>query len=184
MTAASFLYQNVSTLKSINRVKQRHKCHSLSEICSADGKEINTRYTMKFPCKATRNNHDRPIKSHITVNDYRVWKKFLLCLCKDETLILTDPLGQWKYHSITEWNTTWDWFVRQDSRQLYHNMKNNSWEVHSRRFNSHYSYVTPPTICTTHPVGELRRVTVSILQDRILIRSSVFRVITDKIEEI
>ena len=102
MTAASFLYQHASTLKSINRVRQRHKCHSLSEIYSADGNEIDTRYTIKLYCKATRNNHDWPIKSHITVNNYRVWKKFLLCLCKDETLILTDPLGQWKYYSITE----------------------------------------------------------------------------------
>lgn len=78
MTAASSLYNRVSTLKLINRVQQVHNCHNLCKITSADGREIYTCYIIKSPSRATRNNHDWPIKSHITVNDSRVWKKILV----------------------------------------------------------------------------------------------------------
>ena len=40
MTASYIFFKNTTELKSINRVKQGHHCTKFSEICSADGKDI------------------------------------------------------------------------------------------------------------------------------------------------
>ena len=84
MSEASIYYNKVSTLKSINRVRQGHHCYNLSDICTSDGINIDERYLRKSPCEAIRNNHCWPSKTKISVNDYRVWNKFLKFLCREK----------------------------------------------------------------------------------------------------
>ena len=106
MTVASTIDDNISTLKAINRVRQGHKCHSLSEISSANGMEVDVRFTNKTLCDAIRNNHDWPFKTNITLNGFRVWEKFLSCICKYNTFILLNALGDLIHHTVENWITT------------------------------------------------------------------------------
>ena len=55
MTTATKYDKDTAELKSINRVRQGNKCISLSDICSADVKHIDKRYTLNSPREATRN---------------------------------------------------------------------------------------------------------------------------------
>ena len=123
MFAASFYYVKVATLKVINRVRQGHKCYSFSDICTADGRKIDGRYTIKKQSGDIRNNHHWPTKTMITVQNYRVWNKFLTILFKDTTWELLEPLGGWNLHILTDWLENWDWFIHQDSRMIYNQIK-------------------------------------------------------------
>ena len=93
MATASFCYVKVATLKAINRVRQGHTCYSLSNILTVDGQEIDDRYSIKNPSEAIRNNDHWPTKTRITVQDYRVWNKFLIILYKENNWELLEPLG-------------------------------------------------------------------------------------------
>ena len=66
ITASRFL-QNSTALKSINRVRQDHKCTSLNNVYSADGKEIDNHYTLNITCKAVRNDYEWASKTWIIV---------------------------------------------------------------------------------------------------------------------
>ena len=172
MTAAGNYYESTTKLKAINRVRQGHKCHSLSEICSANGREIDVRYTRKTLCGALRNGHNWPTKTKITVKDYRLWRNFLDHLCGERDLILRQPLGDWNLQTQAEWLSQWDWFVDRNTRLLYHQPVLHTWVVHSNRNNSHYSYDLHSTPCVSAPDGELLRATVSHLRCTILLRNT------------
>ena len=127
MTAASIYYEKGSILKAINRVRQGHQYYSHSDICTSDGNNIDERYIQKFVCGAIRNNYCWPSKTKISVNDYRVWNKFLKYLCRDITWVLVDPLGEWNLHTTSDWIQNWDWFIYQHNRQLYHEINGKTW---------------------------------------------------------
>ena len=93
MTMACSNFENVSDLRSINRVRQGHQCNSLSEMCTADGLGVDKRYMTSKISDARRNNLGWPTQSHITKKDNRVWKKFITSLCKENETALLVPFG-------------------------------------------------------------------------------------------
>ena len=98
MSKALDYFTSVTHLRSINRIRMSFQVHSLSEICSADGKQIMDEYSLNHRCRRVCNNHDWPVKYRTDIKDYRIWRQLLKHICHDTCKNLIHPLGVWDYH--------------------------------------------------------------------------------------
>jgi hypothetical protein len=96
-------------LQSINRVRMEMNVVWLSDILTADGREVDKRFlnkTMEWPL---RNKHTWPIKHHTSIGDWQAWRRWIKSICRENTRSLISPLGKWM-GGQEDWIAQWDCF--------------------------------------------------------------------------
>ena len=92
---ANSIYDLVTYLKAMNRIRMAHRVNSLSKICSADGKEIDGRFWGNNTNDIICNGCECQDKVITTKIDYRAWRNFLKLICQDNNRVLVIPLWKW-----------------------------------------------------------------------------------------
>jgi len=112
-------------LYTLNAVRQYKQASCLSDICTANGKQIDPQYYTKFPPNRPSQYEwprcCRPTAAHLTT-----WKQCLAeCFLPPEHdgRTLAVPLGPW----LNPHDTYWDWWYSPEEDCLYHRHTNNSW---------------------------------------------------------
>ena len=107
MARAGELYDKVTELKAINRVRTLHQVINISDISSADGRRLNQIYLKKRACSAIRNTHIWPMKHHVISDNYTIWRKFLRKVFPTHNFRLETSLNKWTIPRDC-WFTTWE----------------------------------------------------------------------------
>ena len=88
-------YDDISTLKSINRVRMLHNVYHLSDITCTDGRSLNRIFTKVIESTAKRNEHLWPLKHKVSSTDFTRWRKFLKLTYTSGSMKLPYLLTQW-----------------------------------------------------------------------------------------
>jgi Endonuclease/Exonuclease/phosphatase family./Reverse transcriptase (RNA-dependent DNA polymerase). len=124
---------NKSGLQSINKVRMSLHVIWISDISTADGRHIDTRYLRKLDSLPSRNQYIWPCTHKVTSGDWTIWKRFLRQLCSNESWTLVRPLGQWLCRK-QQWIEEWDCFLDRQNSILYVRTKDSKrWKRHVRR---------------------------------------------------
>ena len=172
MSLASTYYTKVADLRAINRIRLSFQVHSLSEICSANGKYIMDEYFLNMRCDRICNPFDWPAKYRTSIKDYRVWRNLLKHLCHDNSRTLIYPLHTWVDHELDIWISDWDWFLSPDRSQLLHHCGDTTWKSYPLCRYSHYKYSRLDVTVVDPPVLELIRVSIQLTERFITISNT------------
>ena len=175
MSLASTYYTKVADLRAINRIRLSFQVHSLSEICSANGKYIMDEYFLNMRCDRICNPYDWPAKYRTSIKDYRVWRNLLEHLCHDNSRTLIYPLHTWVSHELDIWISDWDWFLSPDRSQLLHHCGDTTWKSYPLCRYSHYKYSRLDVTVVDPPVLELIRVSIQLTERFITISNTAIR---------
>ena len=77
MELATKLYSKTSVLRSIQRVRMSLGVVHLSDICSANGIQLDNRFLSQKLSNVVRNTDKWPVRHHVNNNDYKHWRKSL-----------------------------------------------------------------------------------------------------------
>lgn len=116
------------TLRAINRVRMELQILWLSDICNAEGGEIDTRWLNRpnggLP---PRNNYQWPLQHKTSIIDWAHWRKFIRHLTLQQY-----HLHQWRCNDH-EWVHHWDALVSATEELLFIRIPGeNTWERHIR----------------------------------------------------
>ena len=153
MALALQMYTSSSILKSINKVRIFHNIVHLSDITGANGSNLDSEFLHSSTYKGTRNNHNWPLKHHITAHDSRRWRSFLTDIYPTAPLRLPISLGSCLIpHS--QCIQSWDWFISDNREFLFHRIKD-TWHRHLKRPGTHRSFFHQHLIFNTTPSEHL-----------------------------
>lgn len=111
-------YDQGSTLQSINKIRMALNVVWLSDISTADGRNIDRRWLSSQHHPVIRNNHKWPGIHHITSKDWRCWKALVETICTHQDYTLRYHLGEWQCETL-EWVNKWDSFTTLNDEFLY-----------------------------------------------------------------
>jgi hypothetical protein len=77
MELALFYTDKVNILKSINRVRMALRVIWISDITVADGGSIDTKWLVPRPYDTVRNNFKWPKVHRVTIQDWRIWRRWV-----------------------------------------------------------------------------------------------------------
>jgi hypothetical protein len=125
--------RHIPTLQSINRVRMYLNVVWLSDIATADGRHLDTRFFTEGTCFPSRNNYRWPMKHHTNTADWRRWRCMARELCEDNNWTLRDALGPWTT-TMGDWCDRWDCMVTTNREILYVRTEDGqSWERHIKQ---------------------------------------------------
>ena len=105
MDLATKFYDKTSVLRSIQRVRMSLGLVNLSDICAANGLQMDKRFISKHIPKVVRNTCKWPVQHHVDNNDIRLWRKFLKEVFNSYNSTLQTPLGKWISTDYIKWGT-------------------------------------------------------------------------------
>ena len=120
----SFCNQNYTTneLQRINRVRLWYKISLLSDLCTADGKEVEPHHLGSHGFDALGfyrdSRFDWAYQQRPPRADFKCFRDALqLCFCHDGSWILRSPLGAWDMND-EDYKKDWDWFYSPSLKNL------------------------------------------------------------------
>jgi len=127
----------------------------ISDISTADGREINPIFLKSIQSNARRNTFQWPEKHEIKPGDLAIWRKAVKSLCALE-LRLSTPLGPWTMQQ-SDWTQNWDWFTSMATDIIYHQDKQSSWNEYPLKEGTRrtkYFHNIPRTL--SHPPSDIK----------------------------
>ena len=118
-------------LRKLNVCRCFLKATTLSDICTADGKNITDEALEGIPTESAADAPDWPRQPSSLPKDYwDLWKRALTeCFVRNTTTSrLWHPLGGWRSDPLTHW----PWHFSYNSQELYHR-EGDTWRVHRPR---------------------------------------------------
>ena len=123
-------FNEAKNLHSIQRIRSHLGVVHVSDVCSADGRKMDTKFFANIYTGKHRNTYDLPERRHVTKVDYTIWLKLLkgIIICKNNTLPV--PLGSWIQMSTVDWVGNLGYVIPQDRKFLYHKVGEQDWQQH------------------------------------------------------
>jgi Reverse transcriptase (RNA-dependent DNA polymerase). len=156
-----------SKLRAINRVRMALQVFWISEICVADGTDIDHSWmTQRYPGRC-RNSFKWPLQHKTSYTDWAHWRRFL-----HNSMAHLPVLQAWQ-GTEEEWITSWDIFVNETEDQLFIRNQDGSWNRHIRyedRRRRDQKYYTEFLVYRELPAHhEYKRATIRIQRNHILV---------------
>lgn len=101
MESAMEHYSQATELQSINKVQMALNVIWLSDIGTADGQYIDTRWLFPMPHPYNPNRHLWPSRHHILQVDWRRWRRWARHICTNQQYRFRNQLGEWQYDENT-----------------------------------------------------------------------------------
>ena len=162
MELALEYYEDVSTSRSINRVRMLQNIYHLSDITCNDGRSLSKLFTKSIESTARRNANIWPIKHKVYTTDFTRWRKILKLTFTSGSMKLPFSLQHWN-SSIHMNHNNWDWCIQPDKTFLYH-YTDLVWRRNLRQPGTHQLYFKaslqisrPPANLMPASVDETRR---------------------------
>lgn len=95
MARVGELYDKVTNINAINRVRTLHHIVNISYISSADGRRLNPMHLKKGACLAIRSTSVWPHKHHVIPDDYTAYMKFLRLVFPTHDYRFEVSLNKW-----------------------------------------------------------------------------------------
>jgi hypothetical protein len=116
-------------LQSLNKVRMELRVVWLSDITTANGRQIDPRCINRKTQFPLRNDYRWPQAHHTTTQDWARWRQWISTI-SDQNHMLISPLGRW--HCAPEgWVDKWDCLVTDDDEMLYVKTRDNQmWKRH------------------------------------------------------
>ena len=147
MDMATQFSTQASVLKAINRVRMLHEIVHLSDITTANGKQLDPAFLRSDPFPESRNSFHWPAQHHLQQSDYTTWRRFLEFVFSHSNLSLPLPLGRWINPNLPSDLTSWHWFLSKDKSILYERV-NDTFAAHTR------SHLHPREYAYAHTVQD------------------------------
>jgi len=107
MDVVQEFFDSKAELQAINCARMLHGVVSLSDICTADGKRLDSVFLSRAQFGGNRNDFLWPDKHHISFADYTTWSK-AMDFVFEANQKLTIPLRQWLVDCDRQWLDEWD----------------------------------------------------------------------------